>query len=605
MSFFSLRKRGLRPKGLLRTTAQPFIPKSMIDTLFDYGEFLKSADKNGSIAVQGPIRQKNIAVIGGGAAGLVAAYELAKIKNIKVTLYEASERLGGRMHSIVIKDKPYNNKIFEMGCMRFPPTSYTMFHYLDKFNLKPIPNFPDPGKPGVPTKLLFENQVIDWPAGSDVPDNKEFQRIGEDFGSMVVYLLGDSTNPNLKKPQKLFDFWAIYQNKPTVANKKKVIEAWQAIIDEYKDVTYYKAVFDLSQNTKIVKRKWTEEDMNRFGALGVGSGGFGPLYVVNFVDIIRLFANGWEEDQELLLSGIISLVDAFKNAMSRKMSGVKIVMRSKITRINKVRNRYQLKFAAKKRADLFDAVIVATSTRAMEYMGLTVDGKTNSKGQLQGSILEQGPKVAIRNLHMMNSSKFFVTTKTKFWYAKNNPTKKDLPFNMQTDELMRGLYCMNYDADINGQPNIKGKGVVLISYVWGDDSSKLLALSTEERYQQFIEAIHKINPTFAKLLDQQKETVGYIDWENSTNYYGAFKLNYPGQEKANHDGFYQYQTAKNGVYIAGESTSYAGGWVEGAMPTGINAACAAAKHVGAKIIPNSPLTKIPVNMFKYDGAPEL
>lgn len=594
MSYFSI------PKGVFRTSGQPFVPTGMIDTLYDYGKFLNSADANGSIAVKGPSRQKNIAVIGSGAAGLVAAYELAKVKNIKVTLYEAEDRLGGRMHSIKIKDKPYNDKIIELGCMRFPPTSYTMFHYLNKFKLKPVPNFPDPGKPGVPTKLYYENQVINWPAGQPVPDNKDFQRIGSDFGNMVTHLLGDAHSPNTKKPSKLYDFWAIYQNRPNITNKKKVIKAWQTIIDEYKDMTYYKAVYNLSQDANLVEKKWTEEDMNKFGALGVGAGGFGPLYEVNFVEILRLFANGWEANQELLLSGIGSLVDGFEKAISRN---VKIVMKAKVTCITKVRKQYQLTFASRKKAMQYDSVIVATSTRAMEYMGLTVDGKTNNQGILKGSILEQAPKVAIRNLHLMNSSKFFVATKTKFWYAENNPTKKDLPFNMQTDELLRGLYCMNYDKDIDGKPNTKGKGVVLLSYVWGDDSSKLLALSEEERYQQFLKAIHNINPMFATLLDKQKEDVYYIDWENKTNYYGAFKLNYPGQEQSNHDGFYQYQSAVQGVFIAGESTSYAGGWIEGAMPTGVNAACAAARHVGAVVMVGSPLTDIPIDMFNYDGPP--
>ena len=61
------------PKGVLRHQEEAFAPTSMIDTLYDYGEFLETADMNDAIA-GGPESAKNIAVVGAGAAGLVAAY---------------------------------------------------------------------------------------------------------------------------------------------------------------------------------------------------------------------------------------------------------------------------------------------------------------------------------------------------------------------------------------------------------------------------------------------------------------------------------------------------------------------------------------------------
>ena len=189
----------------------------------------------------------------------------------------------------------------------------------------------------------------------------------------------------------------------------------------------------------------------------------------------------------------------------------------------------------------------------MEYMGLTVDD-INRSGVVQRppALLKQETKAAIRNLHLISSSKYFVTTTSKFWYAVNNSTGADLPFNIQTDELMRGLYCLNYDAELaKNKPNTQGKGVVLISYLWGDDSTKLLALTEKERFQQFLLAIKGINPIFAELLEQQTEKTQIIDWENTSNYYGAFKLNYPGQEQDNHAAFFQYQTQKQGVFHCG------------------------------------------------------
>ena len=84
MSFFSI------PHGVYRThdknSDTAFTPETMIDMLFDYKNFLNTNDnKSGSIASQGPNTVKKIAIVGAGAAGLVAAYELSKIDNIEVT----------------------------------------------------------------------------------------------------------------------------------------------------------------------------------------------------------------------------------------------------------------------------------------------------------------------------------------------------------------------------------------------------------------------------------------------------------------------------------------------------------------------------------------
>lgn len=593
------------PHGFIRNKTKAkstsFTPASMIDVLYDYQHFLSTNEKhNGTIAQSGPESLKRIAIIGAGAGGLIAAYELSKIANINVSLIEASDRLGGRMDSIYIADGDLNDKVFEMGCMRFPPTSHTLYYYLNKFDLPTTPNFPDPGI--VNTKLLYQNKVIDWPANSATPINADFERIGHDFSNMVVYLLGDVNNPNITAPSKLFDYWHIYQTSPTENNKKQVVSAWQTLINQYGTTSYFDAVYSLAQNSEIVSKPWTQEDMNKFGALGVGSGGFDPIYNVNFVEVLRLFANGWEDNQELVLSGIGALVDALSDSLNEH--GVEVQLNSKVTEIAKQDGKYRITISQEcgdNTVEYYDAVIVATTTRAMELMGLTLKADVYD----EYPILHQSAKTSIRNLHLMNSSKFFVTTASKFWYAANNPTGLDLPFNIQTDELMRGLYCLNYDKDLDdGRPNTEGKGVVLISYVWGDDSTKILGLSNAERYQQFLLAIKEVDSTFANLLENQTEKIDVIDWESEPHYHGAFKLNYPGQEQDNHAAFFQYQAKEQGVFLAGDSVSWAGGWLEGAMSTAINSACAAAAYVGATVADNSPLTEIASHMYKYDIPPK-
>jgi tryptophan 2-monooxygenase len=112
-----------------------------IDTLFDYGAFLAASPVLGTLPASG----QTIAIIGAGMGGLVSAYELLRAGASNVVLYEASGRIGGRAYSV-----PFTSQapafLAEMGAMRFPPSEYSLFHYLDQFGIEANSNFPDPGE---------------------------------------------------------------------------------------------------------------------------------------------------------------------------------------------------------------------------------------------------------------------------------------------------------------------------------------------------------------------------------------------------------------------------------------------------------------------------
>lgn len=143
----------------------------MIDTLYDYVDFIEQ----GPIAsLPQPLWGTEVAIIGAGASGLAAAYELLKI-GVQPVVFEASDRLGGRAYS----HKFPNSDIFaEFGAMRFPPSRGLFFFYLKQvFGLNERSPFPDPGQ--VPTRLYYENRVIDWPSGESAPRDAKFRAIGQ------------------------------------------------------------------------------------------------------------------------------------------------------------------------------------------------------------------------------------------------------------------------------------------------------------------------------------------------------------------------------------------------------------------------------------------
>ena len=75
---------------------------------------------------------EEVAVIGAGISGLVAAYELMKL-GVRPVVYEASQ-MGGRLRS-----QPFEGAdgvVAELGGMRFPVSSTSFYHYVDKLGLQ-------------------------------------------------------------------------------------------------------------------------------------------------------------------------------------------------------------------------------------------------------------------------------------------------------------------------------------------------------------------------------------------------------------------------------------------------------------------------------------
>lgn len=102
------------------------------DFPFSYDDYV--THRSGLGAVPPDRHGTEVAVIGGGlSGGMVTAYELMKL-GLKPIVYEA-DQIGGRMRSQPFDGHP-PEVVAEMGAMRFPPSSTTLFHYLDTMGLR-------------------------------------------------------------------------------------------------------------------------------------------------------------------------------------------------------------------------------------------------------------------------------------------------------------------------------------------------------------------------------------------------------------------------------------------------------------------------------------
>jgi tryptophan 2-monooxygenase len=545
-------------KRLVAATSFPFI-----DNLFDYGTFLRGAVEGIGMLPPGAAHEP-LAVVGSGIAGLVAAYELLRAGARNLTIFEADARIGGRAYS-----SPFTPTrpefLAELGAMRFPPTEFGLFHYLDRFQIPYTSNFPDPGK--VFTNIGYQGQTYSWSAGKAPPEL--FTKVNSGWNAFVAEGFAMPDGSRLLGPAQIT---ALLQ--ATRLGEARV--AWQSYIDLFERTSFYQGLVQIFMSSRAPGGvSWNAADFQLFGALGLGSGGFGPLYQIGFVELIRLIVNELETDQKFVPSGIQSLATAFaKQTVSGIRLGQLIKCGAPVQAIAQGANNEPLLTVAGGRPQQFARVIVATSNRSMQIeMGL-------SKNL---AFFDAQQYTALNSVHMTSSSKVFVMTKNKFWLLNAG-----IPANIQTDTLVRGVYCLDYTENHPNDP-----GVVLLSYTWEDDSVKQLALSEKEaRVKRLVADVAQTNAAFAShvvpLNNDYRTYVQMVDWDLEPHYYGAFKLNYPGDDGLSNALFFQYLSCARRetdkfLYLAGDSASYNGGWMEGAVQTGVNAACAVIRSLGGSL----------------------
>lgn len=221
-----------------------------VDTLYDYIPFLKNPISRLPIEKLGT----EVAIIGAGAAGMVAAYELLKI-GLRPVIFEATGRIGGRCwsRSFTQNGNPVN-AFAEMGTMRVPISNRVFYHYAENsamYNPQQSTLFPDPGL--VPTLLYYQNQAYTWNKGE--PSPKGFQKTQEEWEAFIKPLIEKIHYPREMK------------------NYEGVSQIWQKYIDAYKNKSFFQALDEGIPH-------WTTEDFNRFGALGTGTGGFGAPSII-------------------------------------------------------------------------------------------------------------------------------------------------------------------------------------------------------------------------------------------------------------------------------------------------------------------------------------
>lgn len=583
--------------------AQAVPPQAFVDTPnFIYSNWLKQS--GGINAPIGKLSGQSVGIVGGGAAGCVAAFELQKC-GAKVTLFdaetaeEAADKRppGGRLYSSRYRDSNgiATVDIAEMGAMRFPPSEEALFYYLDAFGIQTTANFPDPGKQ--PTWVYYKGQGQMW-TNPSVPPNG-FERV---WNGWIALVNNGITVPNGTAFWSSVSFNNTLQVSPTNGTAlAQVTNAWQRYINEFGNDSFYTGlakIFGPQHKWQVpAGAVWSAEDFTRFGTLGIGSGGFGPLYGIGFNYIYRLLTNALETNQRFVPGGISQLCEHFLGRFASAGGVYHPNTRVAHVKVAEQQPNTVTLTLANGTKQTFNRVIVAATTRAME-MDLSL---SDAQPQLPPNLQTTYPNVgeAINRIHVTSSTKLFLRTK-KFW------TNTRFPRNILSDTKLPQLYTLDY-----GDPQ---SGVVLVTYTWEDDSTKTQALDPVELLNALKAEIRTITAgtPFFDYADQLVPFSGNLAqdmrcvvWQSTKDYYGAFTLAQPGQDPYIDTVYRDFgkagSTADNLVYIAGDCTSWTGGWADGALQSGLNCAAGVIRSLGGTftVSNNNPITAVAPPRYNY------
>jgi len=600
------------------------------DFRFDYFKLMQKSQ--GGLAELPGNSQMRVAVIGAGAGGMTVARELYRC-GFEVTIYEASDRIGGRLYTV---DNPNGNTQagMEMGAMRMPffsnpdDNNSVLGYYINyeageidhKCVLDPFPN-PGAATGGTgiyinggygPNLNYSEPTLISWPKCGD-PDNpalaalsKKVKNFGKNFSIPAILYY---SQPN--------DDWST---------------CWNAMVNHYTEMTFNDLVMEPAMTAeeitiKINDLETFDGNLGGFGVtaeqaellytIGTGDGSWGAFYSIGALWFLRCTYFGFDSNLQTVeglsnpgllpyynacvtdsngvaispptYQGIQSLVEYLyyvpaPGASASLYEGGRLFVNDPVTRIEKTTDGITVRHGQQGQEDQFVFVVVS-STQWATQMSLEFIGFSECE-------LPQAKIITANTQHNISSCKLFFPLKVKYWELEGNK----IPQIIVTDTYIQDIYALSW----TNKPD--DHGVLLASYTWEDDSLKLLPFNKNE-----LSAL-----VLAKLMEITQSTVGeditqYIDetkpvtiqWINEPTYIGCAKLYRAWNEVDNmlDLSYNQNYGAKSNLYFAGENYGVEGGWTEPALRSGLDCVLQLLNNVNANF--NAPSFDFAIDYPKW------
>jgi lysine 2-monooxygenase len=498
---------------------------------------------------------EEVAVIGAGISGLVAAYELMKL-GLKPVVYEAS-RMGGRLRSQAFEGA--EGVVAELGGMRFPVSSRSFYHYVEMLGLPTRP-FPNP---------------LTEAAGSTVIDLEGVTHYARTLGDLPPLFT------------EVADAWAQALEDVRFTSIQDAIRArdvqtlkslWNDLVPRWDDRTFYDFVASSKAFSSLSFRH-----REVFGQVGFGTGGWDSDYPNSMLEIFRVVMTNCDQDQRLVVGGAEQVPRGIWRHPAPRLAHWPAG--TSLASLHSGAPRAGVARIARDREGRLAVTDAWGDTRCYPAVLVTCQGwLLTTQIDCEESLFSQQLWTALDRTRYMQSSKTFVMVDRPFWKDTDPRTGRDLMSMTLTDRLTRGTYL--FDNGDN-QP-----GVICLTYSWMSDALKMLPEPADRRVRLALTTLSKIYPD----ADIASHIVGdpiTVSWEADRHFLGAFKGALPGHYRYNQRMYAHFRQddtppQQRGIFIAGDDVSWTPAWVEGAVQTALNAVWGILHHLGGRTHPDNP-----------------
>jgi tryptophan 2-monooxygenase len=500
---------------------------------------------------------EEVAVIGAGISGLVAAYELMKM-GLKPVVYEASQ-LGGRLRSQAFEGAP-DGIIAELGGMRFPVSSTAFYHYVDRLGLDSKP-FPNPLTPAAGSTVInLEGETYYARTLDDLPQ--------------LFRDVADAYHAALEEHAHYSTLQQAIRNRDV----RGIKEIWDPLVKEWDERTFYDFV---TRSSAFSKLSFHHREV--FGQVGFGTGGWDSDFPNSMLEILRVNVTECDDHQRYIVGGVEQVPQGIWRRQPERLQHW-----PKGTSLSSLHGGAPLPGAAhiRRRTD-GDFDVVDRWGRTKRYAAVVATCQSwllTTSIDTDESIFSQKIWMALDRTRYMQSSKTFVMVDRPFWKDKDPVTGRDVMSMTLTDRLTRGTYLFDNGPD---KP-----GVICLTYSWMSDALKMLPLPVERRVELALSALGKIYPK----VNIAQHIIGdpiTVSWEADPHFLGAFKGALPGHYRYNHRMYGHFMQkdmppAERGIFIAGDDVAWIPAWVEGAVQTALNAVWGVMTHFGGHTFKDNP-----------------
>ncbi len=515
----------------------PFWPNPA-DVTYNYYNLLSTTRQTGiaNVLPYPSMTGKRIAIIGAGYGGMTVARELFRSGFGNITIFEATDRIGGRGYTVMPErwdgKDPNSVTPYEYGAMRIPfftpETGWAadfgnsvMKYFVDDYLVQNQP-FPDPGTQNMLTGIYMNEGY------GPVVDRNKF------VGMLNWFPTSQNPKPPTAALQSVYDAWGKWSQ--SVLNAVAPIYAtpqwpafWQKIATaceyrNFRDVALMQPK-DGSQDGDFGGLGLTVAQAELFYTIGAGDGSWGAFFDIGALYPIRTLLFGYATQHHLLghvnaqkqpfapgtpvtdISG-----KPFQSPLFAGVGGIPEMhffapVTSAISSVNgqslyqrMIQNRnlgpgYGIKLFTQMPVAQIDSpdptggpYTVTTATGLQQQFDIIVFTAPGWSTQMNIDLTQNFKKrvfveaqpadswSAMTTWHGMKMSHNITSAKV-FFRLKQRYWENGLPQVIATDTILQDVYGYAVDKDSNGNP-VNDPGVLLCSYTWEDDSNKFLASHT-------------------------------------------------------------------------------------------------------------------------------